>query len=36
MNIVLITLGGVVIFCIGFLLGMDFGKMDRTIIYMKR
>lgn len=36
MNIVLIVLGGVVLFCIGFLLGMDFGKTDRVIINMKR
>jgi hypothetical protein len=36
MNTILIIFGAVVIFCIGFLLGMDLGKMDRVIINMKR
>lgn len=36
MNTVLIVLGGVVLFCIGFLIGMSLGKMDGTIIYINR
>ena len=36
MDMTLIVLGGIVIFCIGFLIGMSLGKMDGTIIYMNR
>jgi hypothetical protein len=35
MEILLIIFGAIVIFCIGFLVGMTIGKSDATIINIK-